>query len=1149
MKSDLLVTALAGGMFLCAIAFLPAPAAAGTWVAHNDGLKNLTVIGIGIAPASPDVIYVQARSLGIYKSTDGGQSWTKHSTGMPDDGPGYGHLVHHGPVVHPTDPDIVWAVSKGCVYKTIDGGVSWSKSSTGTTVNGHDGVHGVVMDPNDPDHLFAGTIVSGADGGVFESTDGGANWDYIAGSAVPGSGVGNDAWPIALDSTDTNRLYCGSPHNSTYYSTDGGHTWTNSPPVAGDQASYEVAINPLAHNEIWANAAGGTWVSTDYAVSWTRRSDFNDEDIYAVQWAPSDPQVAYAIVGSTIWRSDDNGANWSARADVIGGPRCLAIHPTDPDVVSVGTGGSGMYKSTDGGQTFAEINNGLPLTNLIHGRQAFGDPLEAGGMYCILSGNVVYRRSAGETAWHYHSVSPHDYVQIDRNQPNRWYAASGGLWRSLDSGLTWEQVYTEGADTSVYGFWLDPRQGGRILVGDSNGLKVQLSDDGGDTWALLGVVPAVNTYLSDIAGDPFDPNNIVIAALPGAGRWRQHGYVWRSADGGQSWQHVRDQMFYDHWRIGDGYWLGWYGAMRQEELWFCNHHVNLDNQTFGNGTYECKIRILDSANGDMNKWAGLLIRTESPDSNYMDSGWLVYMRRNGVVAMHCQPDGTVINTEQTPVVGDTSNWVTIRLIATGNYFELYADDDLVGTYLDESHRYDGPGYFALQTCSTQAEFDNVNIQAETTFSDTFDLTQLYGACYGRWVAADPHNPGVFALTTQWGGVWRSVDHGATWQRISSDSDEGLLNYRPTFSHLHDGNLYLSRGSYYTWRIDNFHGDPPTVQKLGQTLTSGSINVMEDPFEANRLYGAVYGDGVLIYEGDDVAGPVTLVQSEPGTLVFQDGRQYPDGTVYAGTRDAHILQEHALYNAGGNDVLEACRYAGGESTQDRSIVVKFSELDTSLEAGKYLQQAILTLQYSGSRNDPSGVEKTLYVHKLLHDWGEGIKTGLDGAWAGPGEVCWTKPFGASGGENPNWNGTLDEQYADPVALDTVTLAGSEDYGPVSFDVTEAVRDHLSSPGENFGFVIREEQGSESNQDGTRQFCAREGGKTTHRPSLTLTFVPRPGDFDSDGDVDLDDYDTYFAPCYTGPGGQPSQGCEACDLDADNDVDLIDLATFQRSFTGG
>lgn len=67
---------------------------------------------------------------------------------------------------------------------------------------------------------------------------------------------------------------------------------------------------------------------------------------------------------------------------------------------------------------------------------------------------------------------------------------------------------------------------------------------------------------------------------------------------------------------------------------------------------------------------------------------------------------------------------------------------------------------------------------------------------------------------------------------------------------------MCRGSGYSWAIDNFHDEPPLRQQLGQGLSYGSINVNEDPFNPNRLYAAVYAQGVLIYEGDDVTGPPT-----------------------------------------------------------------------------------------------------------------------------------------------------------------------------------------------------------------------------------------------------------------------------------------------------
>ncbi len=831
-------------------------AVAGTWVADNAGLRHLTVVGIGISPSNPSIIYVQTRSLGVYKTVNGGQSWAKTATFNSDKGPGFDHLLHQGPAVHPTDPNTVWVASSGQVYKTTNGGASWSLSSTGTTLSGNcNGVQGVVVDPNDPNHLFAGTIISGCDGGVFESTNGGANWTNIAGS-IAGGGVGNDAWPIALDASDVNRLYCGSPHNSVYRSIDGGHTWINSPPVTGDASSYEVVINPASPNRIWASSAGGTWLSTDYGATWARQTQlFNSMVIAAIRFAPSNPQIVYAISGNAIWRSLDNGLTWTAGPVLLGGARAIEIDPGDPNVVYVGTWGLGMYKSIDGGQSFVEINSGLPLTSLFHGQQAFavGDV-----WYCILMGNVVWRRPPGETDWTCYSMSPGNFVRVDRYHSNRWYAAAdeGGLWRSLDYGLTWQEVYPETGPTSVFGFWPDPRRCNRIWIGDRDGYKVLLSEDGGDTWTLRGMIPATPagfTSFVDLTGDPFDQNVVLASASPIYSSNRQYGYVWRSADGGQTWTHVRDGMFYGDWRIGDGDWLIWNQAIRQQVNANCNYRANLDHHTFGNGSYQCRMRIINTKDDLTNYWAGLTIRLQNVDSHYIDSGWLVYMRRNGVVALHNNVDGTVINADQVPVVADPTQWTTIRLDASGNQFELFANGVPVGSYTDVNHRYDGAGYFGVVTCRTVSEFDDVSITAETNYSDGFGVSIQYPASLSRWFAADPHNSGVFALSSQGGGMWRTADHGATWQRINDVSGEGLVNYRPLISSGYSGNIYVCRGSGYSWTIDNLHSQGAVKQKLGQTLRYSSLALGEDLLNPQRLFAAVYADGILVYEGGDVVG--------------------------------------------------------------------------------------------------------------------------------------------------------------------------------------------------------------------------------------------------------------------------------------------------------
>ena len=834
-----------------------ATAMAGQWQPMNDGLRNLTVNGVSISPSSPNILYLQARGLGVYKSVDSGATWTKTTTFNNNNGPGFDHLIHDGPAIHPTNPDIVWVASGGQIYKTVNGGTSWTLSSTGTTVNNCNGVHGIIVDPTDHDHLFAGTIATGCDGGVFESVNGGATWTHLAGSPI-GGGIGNDAWPLRINPVETNRLYAGSPHNAIYRSSNGGTSWSNTPPVAGDHSTYEIAVNPALPSNVWCIEVGGTWLSTNHGANWTRQTHlFNDSAVAAMRFAPSDAQIAYAIVGDTVWRSSDNGVNWLPRGMLIGGPRCVEIDPSNPDIVYVGTAGLGMFKSIDGGQTFSEINSGLPMTALIRGWQVFGDPLLPGGMYCVLEGNTVYHRASDATPWQYHTVLPGGglpYVQIERHRPNRWFFADGGLWRSLDSGITWEEIYSNGADTSVVDYWLDPRQCGRILLSDRDGFRIAASDNGGDSWATVGILPSFNGFIGGITGDPFDPDVILVTAAPPHHAAGQTGYIWRSANGGQSWQHIRDRMFYGDWRIGIGYWRMPNNVMRQDQPCCTNYHVNLDHHTFANGSYECGIRILASDQNITDYWAGFTIRTPTADSNWLTGGgWLVYLRRNGALALHNKDDGTVINADQTPIVGDTSQWTTVRLDANGNQFSLYANNQLVGSYTDPHNRYNAPGYFALQTNRTQSEFDNLNIQAETTYTDSFSQTNLFGAYWGRWVSADPHNPGRFAYATQWGGLWHSIDHGQSWQRISPDSRNGYLMYRPLFSTQKSGNLYVNSGTGFSWRVDNYYDDAASRQQIGQNLSYSTWLLGEDPHDGDTLYAPIYDLGITRYHDNDIIG--------------------------------------------------------------------------------------------------------------------------------------------------------------------------------------------------------------------------------------------------------------------------------------------------------
>jgi len=351
----------------------------------------------------------------------------------------------------------------------------------------------------------------------------------------------------------------------------------------------------------------------------------------------------------------------------------------------------------------------------------------------------------------------------------------------------------------------------------------------------------------------------------------------------------------------------------------------------------------------------------------------------------------------------------------------------------------------MPTLSTQQAVI-VSTHYRAAVSSTSEWDRIYNAVQDHNVILLCHGHDHYPLV----GTWQGFDYLVT-------SDCKIVHGNQAFSVVHITDTRLTAIAY-DWYSDGWYERPT------------------EPHDHVILDKAVTG-----------IVPPLPIRPARGVLVFQDGRKYPDGTVYAGTSDAHIIQKHSTNNAGASEVLEACRDTGADSGADRSILVRFSDLDTSCESRSYLHRAVLTLEYFGGRSDPGGVQKALHAHRLLHDWGEGDNEALDGAFADAGEVSWSRPFGSAGGDNPFWSGTLNELYCDPVPLDSQTLGGVEDYGPLSFDVTEAVADHLGGPGGNFGFVLREEFGSESDQDGTRQFRSREYGMVESRPSLTLEFI--------------------------------------------------------------
>ena len=280
--------------------------------------------------------------------------------------------------IDPSNPNIIYAGSRSGVFKSTDGGATWSNI-------GLRDVRALVIDFVNPNNLYAGTrffqsaiVFAPGDRFLFKSTDAGATWSNSS------SPVDWDISLLVMDPTSPKVLYAGS--SDTYWeqggiilqkSTDSGATWKG---FATGIASFGWAINPANPQTIYAPSENnGLFKSTDGGANWSA-TGLSKTSVSAVAIDPLNPDTLYA--GTTdyysprgvfpflgLFKSTDGGNSWFAINNGLGDLfgtvsiiTAVAIDPDDPNILYAGTSGRGVFRSADGGASWSEFN--LGLTNL-----------------------------------------------------------------------------------------------------------------------------------------------------------------------------------------------------------------------------------------------------------------------------------------------------------------------------------------------------------------------------------------------------------------------------------------------------------------------------------------------------------------------------------------------------------------------------------------------------------------------------------------------------------------------------------------------------------------------------------------------------------------------------------------------------------------
>jgi hypothetical protein len=519
-----------------------------TWFESNDGLVDLLtriepldVASLSIDPSNPQIILAGTRFSEIFRSTDGGATWTPRTLG----GFGLG-LETTGFARDPGNPQRVYAASTRGLLLSIDGGESW-----GSFGDAGISFYSIAFDPASPSTVYAGNVTGF---GLGKSLDGGATWSAANGN-LPRSTIGGSAFfpailSVAVDPSAAG-VYITTQGNGVFKSTDGGGSWTPVDAGLNELFLRSIAFLPGSPTTILAGGnGGGVYRSTDGATTWST-SSFGLEEalVSAVAANPGRSGRVYASAFDGVWATADGAGSWRRASGGLP-PEPVAslalrfavsIQPGDEETLFAGTLGAGLHASTDGGATWSPRATGLAddyvsavtidPTNSLTLYAGTDHPYDGSNpqrVYKSTDAGVTWRQTGLDAAGLSIGV-----IAVDPDDASRVGAVSRGIlsyFQSVDGGNSWTTV-TPGADSGCGGINTIryEKSGSGILLGVTNG--VCRSTDGGATWTRHGVVTLGSVY--DLLVDPVDSSIVYAAVSPLVSGGT--GGVFVSSDGGVTW--------------------------------------------------------------------------------------------------------------------------------------------------------------------------------------------------------------------------------------------------------------------------------------------------------------------------------------------------------------------------------------------------------------------------------------------------------------------------------------------------------------------------------------------------------------------------------------------------------------------------------------
>lgn len=507
-----------------------------TWSSNTDLLPALSISDIVFDPINPQTMYIATGdkygvyyqyetwgnySAGVLKSTDGGVTW--NPTGMNYVSANVTLIQRL--IINPQNPAELFAATNQGIFVTTDGAVTWNSVRTGK-------YYDIEYKPGTPSTIYAGDSI-----GFLRSTNSGVTWNYIAGITSTGR------TSIAVTPANPSAVYTWAEGGGFSYSNNSGASFTPRTDPSGNCTPYGyydmvLEVSPINENILFTGGldiarttdGGQTWATVSNWSGWPN-PDYVHADNHMQLFAPGSATTIYSCNDGGIFRSTDQGATWtdlSTGIDIKQYYR-LAGSSLTPSLIYAG----------------AQDNGTDRVTGLATATQVYG----ADGEECLIdwsNDNVVFVSSQGGnflrstdggltfngiSAFGCDWTSP---ITMDPTNNNVIYVGGSDVYQSTDNGVSWNNITNGGLDGSCI-YSLEVCASSPNYIYEASFGHIYRSIDGGLTWNnITGTLPVGSAALTGVAVSDANPDAVWVTFSG----FSAGNKVFSTTDGGVTWNNV-----------------------------------------------------------------------------------------------------------------------------------------------------------------------------------------------------------------------------------------------------------------------------------------------------------------------------------------------------------------------------------------------------------------------------------------------------------------------------------------------------------------------------------------------------------------------------------------------------------------------------------